>query len=417
MLQEQIKQTGISSMKIDSNSVFGYYFEVRNTHKDKVPEHYIRKQTLVNAERYVTEELKVFEQKIEEAKLQIDRLEQELYSSLLDTLEPHIGSIQELAQEVAQLDCLISFSNLSDQYNYCRPSIDDSRQLVLKGSRHPVIEHLLDSQQSYIPNDVQLDTQQQQLMMITGPNMSGKSALLRQTALCVILAQAGGFIPAQAGQIGIVDKLFTRVGASDNISAGASTFMVEMNETAAILNNLSERSLVLMDEIGRGTSTYDGISLAWAIAAYLHDHPMRPKTLFATHYHELNGMSNLYDRIKNFNVSVKEKAGKIVFLRTLAPGGSEHSFGIHVAKLAGMPQTVVQKAENMLSKLEQSETREEQTKRVATPSTDVQLSFVQLEDPVLLEIQDELADLDIDHLTPIEALMKLQEIKNRLSKL
>ena len=280
-----------------------------------------------------------------------------------------------------------------------------------------MIEHLLDSQQSYIPNDVQLDTQQQQLMMITGPNMSGKSALLRQTALCVILAQAGGFIPAQAGHIGIVDKLFTRVGASDNISAGASTFMVEMNETAAILNNLSDRSLVLMDEIGRGTSTYDGISLAWAIAAYLHDHPMRPKTLFATHYHELNGMSNHYERIKNFNVSVKETAGKIVFLRTLSPGGSEHSFGIHVAKLAGMPKTVVQKAENMLAKLEQSETREEQSKRVAAPSTDVQLSFVQLDDPVLLEIRDELADLDIDHLTPVEALMKLQEIKNRLAKL
>jgi DNA mismatch repair protein MutS len=417
MLQEQIKQTGISSMKIDSNSVFGYYFEVRNTHKDKVPEHYIRKQTLVNAERFVTEELKVFEQKIEEAKLQIDRLEQELYGALLDTLEPHIGVIQELAQEVAQLDCLVSFSTLADQYNYCRASIDDSKQLVLKGSRHPVIEHLLDSQQSYIPNDVQLDTQHQQLMMITGPNMSGKSALLRQTALCVILAQAGGFIPAQAGQIGIVDKLFTRVGASDNISAGASTFMVEMNETAAILNNLSDRSLVLMDEIGRGTSTYDGISLAWAIAAYLHDHPMRPKTLFATHYHELNGMTNHYERVKNFNVSVKETAGKIVFLRTLSPGGSEHSFGIHVAKLAGMPRTVLQKAENMLAKLERSETREEQSKRVATPSTDVQLSFVQLDDPVLLEIRDELADLDIDHLTPVEALMKLQEIKNRLAKL
>ncbi|MGA0941592.1 MAG: DNA mismatch repair protein MutS, partial [Flavobacteriaceae bacterium] len=358
LLSQEIKETGISSMKIDSNSVFGYYFEVRNTHKDKVPPHYVRKQTLVNAERYVTEELKAFEQKIEEAKQRIGLLEFELYTQLLDRLQPHIGAIQQLAEAIAALDCLVSFSVLAEQNNYVRPLIDDQSPLLLKAARHPVIERLLESKQAYIANDVQLDTEQQQIMMITGPNMSGKSALLRQTALCVILAQAGSFIPAQSAQMGIVDKLFTRVGASDNISAGASTFMVEMNETAAILNNLSDRSLVLMDEIGRGTSTYDGISLAWAIAAYLHNHPMRPKTLFATHYHELSGMSDQYQRIKNYNVAVKESGDKVVFLRTLKPGGSEHSFGLYVAKLAGMPQTVIQKAEQLLKTLESSGARD-----------------------------------------------------------
>lgn len=417
MLTEEIKQTGISSMKIDSNSVFGYYFEVRNTHKDKVPNHYVRKQTLVNAERYVTEELKTFEQRIEEAKQRIGHLEFELYEQLLDTLQPHIRAIQQLAEAIAQLDCLLSFSILAEQNNYVRPVINDQSPLLLKGARHPVIERLLESKQAYIANDIQLDTEQQQIMMITGPNMSGKSALLRQTALCVILAQAGSFIPAHSAQMGIVDKLFTRVGATDNISAGASTFMVEMNETAAILNNLSDRSLVLMDEIGRGTSTYDGISLAWAIAAYLHHHPMRPKTLFATHYHELNGMSAQYERIKNYNVAVKESGKKVVFLRTLKPGGSEHSFGIHVAKLAGMPQTVIQKAEQLLKKLEQSEAREGHREKISATASDLQLSFIQLEDPVLLEIKDELADLDINHLTPVEALMKLQEIKNKLGKI
>ncbi|MGA0063102.1 MAG: DNA mismatch repair protein MutS [Flavobacteriaceae bacterium] len=417
LLSQEIKETGISSMKIDSNSVFGYYFEVRNTHKDKVPPHYVRKQTLVNAERYVTEELKAFEQKIEEAKQRIGLLEFELYTQLLDRLQPHIGAIQQLAEAIAALDCLVSFSVLAEQNNYVRPLIDDQSPLLLKAARHPVIERLLESKQAYIANDVQLDTEQQQIMMITGPNMSGKSALLRQTALCVILAQAGSFIPAQSAQMGIVDKLFTRVGASDNISAGASTFMVEMNETAAILNNLSDRSLVLMDEIGRGTSTYDGISLAWAIAAYLHNHPMRPKTLFATHYHELSGMSDQYQRIKNYNVAVKESGDKVVFLRTLKPGGSEHSFGLYVAKLAGMPQTVIQKAEQLLKTLESSGAREGHREKMSDSASDLQLSFIQLEDPVLLEIKDELADLDIDHLTPVEALMKLQEIKNKLGKL
>ena len=417
LLTEEIKQTGISSMKIDSNSVFGYYFEVRNTHKDKVPPHYVRKQTLVNAERYVTEELKAFEQKIEEAKQRIGHLEFELYSQLLDRLQPRIGAIQQLAEAIAALDCLVSFSVLAEQNNYVRPLIDHQSPLLLKAARHPVIERLLESKQAYIANDIQLDTEQQQIMMITGPNMSGKSALLRQTALCVILAQAGSFIPAQSAQMGIVDKLFTRVGASDNISAGASTFMVEMNETAAILNNLSDRSLVLMDEIGRGTSTYDGISLAWAIAAYLHNHPMRPKTLFATHYHELSGMSDQYQRIKNYNVAVKESGKKVVFLRTLRPGGSEHSFGLYVAKLAGMPQTVIQKAEQLLKTLEKSGAREGHREKMSDSASDLQLSFIQLEDPVLLEIKEELADLDIDHLTPVEALMKLQEIKNKLGKL
>ena len=311
----------------------------------------------------------------------------------------------------------MSFSVLAEQNNYVRPLVDNQSPLLLKAARHPVIERLLESKQAYIANDIQLDTEQQQIMMITGPNMSGKSALLRQTALCVILAQAGSFIPAQSAQMGIVDKLFTRVGASDNISAGASTFMVEMNETAAILNNLSDRSLVLMDEIGRGTSTYDGISLAWAIAAYLHNHPMRPKTLFATHYHELSGMSDQYQRIKNYNVAVKESGKKVVFLRTLRPGGSEHSFGLYVAKLAGMPQTVIQKAEQLLKTLEKSGAREGHREKMSDSVSDLQLSFIQLEDPVLLEIKEELADLDIDHLTPVEALMKLQEIKNKLGKL
>ena len=417
LLNQEINETGISSMKIDSNSVFGYYFEVRNTHKDKVPPHYVRKQTLVNAERYVTEELKAFEQKIEEAKQRIGLLEFELYTQLLDRLQTRIGAIQQLAEAIAALDCLVSFSVLAEQNNYVRPLIDDQSPLLLKAARHPVIERLLESKQAYIANDLQLDTEQQQIMMITGPNMSGKSALLRQTALCVIMAQAGSFIPAQSAQMGIVDKLFTRVGASDNISAGASTFMVEMNETAAILNNLSDRSLVLMDEIGRGTSTYDGISLAWAIAAYLHNHPMRPKTLFATHYHELSGMSDQYQRIKNYNVAVKESGDKVVFLRTLKPGGSEHSFGLYVAKLAGMPQTVIQKAEQLLKTLESSGAREGHREKISDSASNLQLSFIQLEDPVLLEIKDELADLDIDHLTPVEALMKLQEIKNKLGKL
>ncbi|MFM1808302.1 MAG: hypothetical protein RLZZ242_1027 [Bacteroidota bacterium] len=417
MLAKEIEKTGISSMKIDSNSVFGYYFEVRNTHKDKVPSHYIRKQTLVNAERYVTEELKAFEQAIESAKQRIGLLELELYEQLLDELQPAIQALQQLAEAVAQLDCLVSFSVLADQNHYVRPDLDEQPTLLLKGARHAVIERLLDAKQSYIANDIQLDTQQQQLMMITGPNMSGKSALLRQTALCVILAQSGSFIPAQSAHMGVVDKLFTRVGASDNISAGASTFMVEMNETSAILNNLSDRSLVLMDEIGRGTSTYDGISLAWAIAAYLHNHPMRPKTLFATHYHELSDMSDQYERIKNYHIEVKEAGKKIIFLRTLKPGGSEHSFGIHVAKLAGMPQSVIQKAEQLLKKLEKSATREGHRTSLQQQGADMQLSFIQLEDPVLLQIREDLADLDINHLTPVEALMKLQEIKSKLGKI
>ena len=417
---EQIEQresasTGIGSLKIAFNSVFGYYIEVRNSHKDKVPDTWIRKQTLVNAERYITEELKEYENKILGAEEKIYLLEVALFEELVQWTSGYIQQIQQNAVVVAQLDCLASFAQLAKEKKYVRPEFHEGLALDIKNGRHPVIENQLPIGTPYIANDVYLDEQTQQLIMITGPNMSGKSAILRQTALIVLLAQMGSFVPADSVTMGIVDKLFTRVGASDNISMGESTFMVEMNETASILNNISARSLVLLDEIGRGTSTYDGISIAWAIAEYLHEHPAKPKTLFATHYHELNEMSALLPRIKNFNVSVKELKDNVLFLRKLVPGGSAHSFGIHVAKMAGMPQTVLLKAQKLLKKLEKNHSGAE-LQGIAPEKTDMQMSFFTLDDPLLDEIKDELLSLDLDSLTPIEALMKLNEIKRMLSK-
>jgi DNA mismatch repair protein MutS len=417
---EQIEQresanTGIGSLKIAFNSVFGYYIEVRNSHKDKVPDTWIRKQTLVNAERYITEELKEYENKILGAEEKIYQLEVALFDELVQWTSGYIQQIQQNAVVVAQLDCLASFAQLAKEKKYVRPELHEGLALDIKNGRHPVIENQLPVGTPYIANDVYLDEQTQQLIMITGPNMSGKSAILRQTALIVLLAQMGSFVPADSVTMGIVDKLFTRVGASDNISMGESTFMVEMNETASILNNISARSLVLLDEIGRGTSTYDGISIAWAIAEYLHEHPAKPKTLFATHYHELNEMSALLPRIKNFNVSVKELKDNVLFLRKLVPGGSAHSFGIHVAKMAGMPQTVLLKAQKLLKKLEKNHSGAE-LQGIAPEKTDMQMSFFTLDDPLLDEIKDELLSLDLDSLTPIEALMKLNEIKRMLTK-
>ena len=417
---EQIEQresasTGIGSLKIAFNSVFGYYIEVRNTHKDKVPETWIRKQTLVNAERYITEELKEYENKILGAEEKIYQLEIALFDELVNWTSGYIQQIQQNAAVVAQLDCLVSFAQLALDKKYVRPELHEGLSLNIKNGRHPVIENQLPVGTPYIADDVYLDDQTQQLIMITGPNMSGKSAILRQTALIVLLAQMGSFVPADEVNMGVVDKLFTRVGASDNISMGESTFMVEMNETASILNNISARSLVLLDEIGRGTSTYDGISIAWAIAEYLHEHPAKPKTLFATHYHELNEMSALLPRIKNFNVSVKELKDNVLFLRKLVPGGSAHSFGIHVAKMAGIPQTVLLKAQKLLKKLEKNHSGAE-LQGLAPDKTDMQMSFFTLDDPLLEEIKEELLSLDLDSLTPIEALMKLNEIKRMLTK-
>ena len=423
MLERETKATGITSLKIASNNVFGYYIEVRNTHKDKVPETWIRKQTLVNAERYITEELKEYEAKILGAEERIFSIEQQLFEQLLVWMQAHIVEVQQNAQLIAQLDCLCGFAQLAKDNNYILPEINDSTALEIKDGRHPVIEKQLPLGESYITNDVVLNRENQQIIMITGPNMSGKSAILRQTALIVLLAQMGSFVPAASAKIGVVDKIFTRVGASDNISMGESTFMVEMNETASILNNLSERSLVLLDEIGRGTSTYDGISIAWAISEYLHEHPSKAKTLFATHYHELNEMTNTFSRIKNYNVSVKELKDNVLFLRKLVAGGSEHSFGIHVAKMAGMPQQVVQKANKMLKKLEKSHSSEELATNLEDAQNarlpdgqEMQLSFFNLDDPLLEEIKEEILHLDIDTLTPVEALMKLNEIKRLLSK-
>ena len=415
MLERETEQTGITSLKIASNNVFGYYIEVRNTHKDKVPEEWIRKQTLVNAERYITEELKEYEAKILGAEERILGIEQQLFGQLVSWITQFIEPVQTNANTIAKLDCLRSYACLAKENNYVRPEIDESFDLEIKEGRHPVIEKQLPLGEPYITNDTFLDRKEQQMIMITGPNMSGKSAILRQTALIVLLAQMGSFVPAQSARIGIVDRIFTRVGASDNISMGESTFMVEMNETASILNNLSERSLVLLDEIGRGTSTYDGISIAWAISEYLHEHPGRPKTLFATHYHELNDMSTTFERIKNFNVSVKELKDNVLFLRKLVPGGSAHSFGIHVAKMAGMPQQVLHRANKMLLQLEKS-TRKEDQKSALKQATEeeMQLSFFNLDDPLLEEIKDEILHTDIDTLTPVEALMKLNEIKRML---
>jgi len=416
MLERETAATGITSLKIASNNVFGYYIEVRNTHKDKVPENWTRKQTLVNAERYITEELKEYEAKILGAEDRILTLEQQLFSQLVVWMQEYITPVQNNAHLVAQLDCLCGFAQLAKENAYNCPTLNDSTDLEITEGRHPVIEKQLPLGEQYIANDLQLDRSNQQFIMITGPNMSGKSALLRQTALIVLLAQMGSFVPAETAKIGVVDKIFTRVGASDNISMGESTFMVEMNETASILNNLSERSLVLLDEIGRGTSTYDGISIAWAISEYLHEHPARAKTMFATHYHELNEMTNTFGRIKNFNVAIKELKDNVLFLRKLIPGGSEHSFGIHVAKMAGMPQQVIQKANKILKKLENKHVSGEVTDKLINDSDEMQLSFFNLDDPLLEEIKDEITHLDIDTLTPVEALMKLNEIKRLLTK-
>ncbi|KQC32539.1 DNA mismatch repair protein MutS [Nonlabens sp. YIK11] len=415
MLDRHSKETGISSLKISSNNVFGYYIEVRNSHKDKVPESWTRKQTLVNAERYITEELKEYEGKILGAEERIHALQQELFEKVVQEIIPFIKAIQNNAHLIGQLDCLLSFADHAVASNYTRPEILETDELVIKGGRHPVIEKMLPADQPYIPNDVQLDREEQQIIMITGPNMSGKSAILRQTALIVLLAQIGSFVPADEVKMGIVDKIFTRVGASDNISQGESTFMTEMNESASILNNVSDRSLILLDEIGRGTSTYDGISIAWAITEYLHEHPFKAKTLFATHYHELNEMTEQFDRIKNYNVEVKELKDKVLFMRKLIPGGSHHSFGIHVAKMAGMPQQVIHKAQKILKTLEKSHQREDSKAAMkAVQDEEMQLSFFNLDDPLLEEVRNEILQVDINTLTPVEALMKLNEIKRML---
>jgi len=408
--------SGIPSLKIAFNNVFGFYLEVRNSHKDKVPVEWIRKQTLVNAERYITEELKELEVKILSANDKIVALEQGLFNDLVAYLMDYVQVVQRNSQLIARVDVLLSFAKIAFQNNYSKPVLDDSFALDIKDGRHPVIEKQLPIGESYVSNDVYLDNDTQQIIMITGPNMSGKSALLRQTALIVLMAQMGSFVPAKAASIGIVDKIFTRVGASDNISLGESTFMVEMNETASILNNVSNRSLILLDEIGRGTSTYDGISIAWAIAEYLHENKFKAKTLFATHYHELNEMSESFDRIKNFNVAVKEVDKKILFLRKLKPGGSAHSFGIHVAKMAGMPNSLISRANDILSHLEKSHSSEQLTSKAKTITmeSDMQLSFFKLDDPALERIKDEIIRTDINTLTPVEALLKLNEIKKMI---
>ncbi|MFT4973275.1 MAG: DNA mismatch repair protein MutS [Saprospiraceae bacterium] len=407
--------TGISSLKISFNNVFGYYIEVRNLHKDKVPSEWIRKQTLVNAERYITEELKEYETKILGAEERIQKIESELFEQLVAWIATYIKPVQLNANLVAQLDCLCSFTQLAIENKYVCPELDETFQLEIKNGRHPVIEKQLPVGMPYIPNDIFLDQETQQMIMITGPNMSGKSAILRQTALIVLLAQMGSFVPADSVRMGAVDKIFTRVGASDNISMGESTFMVEMNETASILNNISDRSLVLLDEIGRGTSTYDGISIAWAIAEFLHEHPSRPKTLFATHYHELNEMSESLVRIQNYNVSVKELKDTVLFIRKLVKGGSAHSFGIHVAKMAGMPQIVILKAQKLLKKLEKDHSGDV-LNGIKSDKDEMQMSFFNLDDPLLEEIKEEILSLDINTITPMEALMKLNEIKRMLTR-
>ncbi|NAW51646.1 DNA mismatch repair protein MutS [Elizabethkingia argentiflava] len=415
MRDREIKRTGITSLKIDFNNVFGYFIEVRNTHKDKVPEDWVRKQTLVNAERYITQELKEYENQILGAEEKILLLEAELYRSSCNLLLQYIDLIQENATRIAELDCAVGLSELSLQEQYTKPILNENFALNISGGRHPIIEKSLNLGEKYIPNDIYLDQESQQIIMVTGPNMAGKSAILRQTAIICLLAQIGSYVPAKHAEIGLLDKIFTRVGASDNLSAGESTFMVEMNEAANILNNISDRSLILLDEIGRGTSTYDGVSIAWSIAEYLHQHPTKPKTLFATHYHELNEMTLTFNRIKNFSVSIRENKGNIIFLRKLIPGGSEHSFGIHVAKLAGMPSKVIRRAQEILKTLEDSRspsTPAEKTKRITEEN--LQLSFFQLDDPVLENIREELNKIDINTLTPIEALMKLNAIKKMI---
>lgn len=417
--QREVEQTGISSLKIAFNNVFGYYIEVTNAHKNKVPESWIRKQTLVNAERYITPELKEYEDKILGAEEKIATIENEIFQEIISFTQNYIQPLQVNASVLSQLDCLLSFANVALDNNYTRPVVNDSLVLSITEGRHPVLEKQMPPGEAYIPNSIFLDQQTQQIIMITGPNMSGKSALLRQTALIVLMAQTGSFVPAKSAEIGWVDKLFTRVGASDNISSGESTFMVEMNETASILNNITQRSLVLLDEIGRGTSTYDGISIAWSIADFIHESKhARAKTLFATHYHELNEMTNTYSRIKNYNVAIKEAGNKILFLRKLVPGGSEHSFGIHVARMAGMPPHVINKAEKMLQLLEKAHSNTELLRNAGHQADKdaMQLSFFQLDDPLLEQIRDEILKTDVNTLTPVEALFKLNEIKTLLSK-
>lgn len=415
--RREVEATGISSLKIGFNNVFGYYLEVTNTHKDKVPESWIRKQTLANAERYITEELKEYEQKILGAEERIQTIEERVYVELVSATAEFVAPIQLDAALVAKIDCLVNFGFIALNNKYVMPTVDDSYVIDIKEGRHPVIEQMMPVGEEYISNDVYLDREKQQIIIITGPNMSGKSALLRQTALIVLMAQIGSFVPASAARIGMIDKIFTRVGASDNISSGESTFMVEMNETASILNNVSNRSLILLDEIGRGTSTYDGISIAWAITEYLHEHPtMRAKVMFATHYHELNEMEASFPRIKNYHVSVKEVGNKVVFLRKFKRGGSAHSFGIHVAAMAGMPRKVIDRADALLSMLEKSHSHDNLDEAIKenNKTDNMQLSFIQLDDPLLLQIKDDILNTNIDTLTPVEALMKLNEIKKML---
>ena len=413
--QREIEKTGISSLKISFNNVFGYYIEVRNTHKDKVPPEWIRKQTLVSAERYITEELKEYETKILGAEEKIIEIETKLFNELIISISDYISAIQLNASLIAKLDCLISFSIVAENNHYIRPEVNDSDIIDIKQGRHPVIEKYLPIGEKYVANDVYLDNEEQQIIIITGPNMVGKSALLRQVALITLMAQIGSYVPAQSAKLGIVDKIFTRVGASDNISSGESTFMIEMIESASIINNLSHKSLILLDEIGRGTSTYDGISIAWALVEYIHEHPAsRAKTLFATHYHELNEMENSFKRVKNYNISVKELDNKVIFIRKFVRGGTEHSFGIHVARMAGMPKSLVNRAEQILQDLEKSHKKQSLTKPVADLAEHregFQLSFFQLDDPVLKQIRDEIKNIDINNLTPMEALNKLNEIK------
>jgi DNA mismatch repair protein MutS len=416
--RREAERTGITSLKISYNNVFGYYLEVRNVHKDKVPEEWHRKQTLVSSERYITEELKEYEQKILGAEEKIQVLEEKLYRQLVVEVSDYIEPVQLNANLIAKIDVLLAFAFLAKANAYVKPTMNDSYELEIRDGRHPVIEDQLPPGEDYIANDISLDTENQQIIIVTGPNMSGKSALLRQTALIVLMAQIGSFVPAKEASIGVFDKVFTRVGASDNISSGESTFMVEMNETASILNNISNRSLILLDEIGRGTSTYDGISIAWSIAEFLHEHPMyKPRVLFATHYHELNEMANAFHRIKNYHISVKEIQNKILFLRKFKPGGSEHSFGIHVARMAGMPQIVVERAEQLLARLEDSHSDNQLAKKTKQKISDkdYQLSFIQLNDPLLEQIKDDILNTDVNTLTPVEALMKLNEIKKLIS--
>ena len=417
MCQRESERTGISSLKIDFNNVFRYYIEVRNTHKDKVPENWIRKQTLVNAERYITEELKEYESQILGAEEKIAQLEHLLYKKIEEQVLVHMDTIQNNSKIIAEIDCAVGLSELAIAENYTKPIINEDFAINIQEGRHPVIEKSLPLGEKYISNDIFLDRDTQQIMMVTGPNMSGKSAVLRQTAIICLLAQIGSFIPAKHAEIGVLDRIFTRVGASDNISAGESTFMVEMNESANILNNITERSLILLDEIGRGTSTYDGISIAWAIAEYLHQHPTQPKPLFATHYHELNEMQNSFSRIKNYHIAIQENKNNVIFLRKLVAGGSEHSFGIYVAKLAGMPTKVVNRAKEILKTLENSRSQDQNTENIKRVTEEnLQLSFFQLDDPALENIREELTQIDINTLTPIEALMKLNKIKNMIGK-